>query len=293
MVWEFVSNNPRKFTHWPDPFKGMVKNIEVWACEDTWQAYIEIAGAEFLDWFWTNLVPSPVELLRKSVTGSYKCGFYLLDHLHSPLDIVWKDGSASRILAEITSPVVKGLFYLWAAETTFNALSRYSSVLYAFDMCDATKNECLLGNGHSGLGTGYTDGTSVFMTKIYDPNSWGNTADGGVNIPVRAHVSCRAVGYIQSRSCTMSGVNLYIGQGGVHLVDQYVGDIGLNETRYFVLSYEGTLDPGEIAPAIQATSTGNPLGDPLFLVTRLTVRESEQPLDKSHCWQLPGSTIAG
>ncbi len=289
MVWEFVSDNPRKFTHWPDPFKGMVKNIDVWACEGTWQAYIEIAGAEFGDWFWTNFVPSPVELLRKSVTGSYKCGFYLLDHLNSPLDIVWRDGSVSAGLAEITSPAVVGLFYLWAAETAYNALSRWSTVLYAFDMCGATRNEALSGNGSVGLGTGYTIGTCPFQTSIYDPNHWLNVADGSVNVPVRSWVSLRVVGYVQSRSCVMTGVSVFFPYGPDRLGSVSLGDFGIAEQKSFTLSFDGYLDPCEIGPAIEAISTGNPLGDPLFKVERFTTRETHDRPDKSHCWQLPGN----
>jgi len=62
------------YTHWPSPY-NFQKNIKVLACQDGWVAEIELYATAAGYFFWSNLVPSPVEITRKLFLGSYKCGF--------------------------------------------------------------------------------------------------------------------------------------------------------------------------------------------------------------------------
>jgi len=51
------------WTHWPTPINFELR-VRQLACEPTWQAKIELYATGAIWFFWTNLIPSPVEISR-------------------------------------------------------------------------------------------------------------------------------------------------------------------------------------------------------------------------------------
>jgi hypothetical protein len=147
-VWtEATSGIIEHFPGWPNPFNCGIKKLTSWQCGQ----YVEIdawlvAGC-IGKWWWSNFVPTFNELTRKLVSGSYKCGFYAGTKAKSPLDIIWEDGSASRVTGEILGPFATGLFYMWAAQTAYDALSMWTSLLYAEDAGKITDHSILIPAG--------------------------------------------------------------------------------------------------------------------------------------------------
>jgi len=158
-----------KWTHWPNPFNS-VKNITVLMCNDgVWLASIELYAELVASFFWTNFVPSPVEIFRKTFLGGYRCGFYLKIRGFSPGDLIW-GGRTTRVLAEIAHPGLVGLFYWWLASTAIAALDAWTSVVYAEESCGLTLGDCLAGSG-AGFLIVEGDGSSTGFDVIYDPSN--------------------------------------------------------------------------------------------------------------------------
>jgi len=133
------------YTHWPSPINFRYE-IEELACQNTWQARIKLYGLTAAWWFWSNLVPSPVELTRKFLLGGYKCGFYLPIRFKSPLTIFVGDEGV-EFFAEIARPVTTFFFYWWVASSLFSALDTWHTVQLLVDECKNEGWECLKANG--------------------------------------------------------------------------------------------------------------------------------------------------
>jgi len=215
------------YTHWANPFKGMVRKIDILACEEIWQAKVAMWGIAAANWFWSSFVPSPVELERKFVAGSYKCGFFLAPGLRSPLDIIWRDGKASEVLLEASSPFTKAIFYWWAAETAWSALSTYTSVIHKQHQCDLTGRETLLsaGVGTFGGGTHHVEGEAGLYTVLRDIFDRYSEAGGHVFIDEPSSVNAIAVGYMTTEGSTLHNVEIGIKYGEEVMQKAYLGTI--------------------------------------------------------------------
>lgn len=169
-VWTSMLGAYQQIPRWPSPFRGQMRRLRVLACNDGWLADIEFNGRIWGQFLWTDFIPQPTEIIRKSVTGSYKCGFYLDIEVKSPLDIIWKDESASRFLAKLAHIPVTGLFLWWASETAVDALSTWSTVALLEAQCkdpDATAS-MFLGSTFTGV-----DGPGAIAGYA---ERWGNHA---------------------------------------------------------------------------------------------------------------------
>jgi len=182
-VWNSVnqeSKNFQKYTHWPNPF-NVLKQMDVLACNPVWIARFEFYLGSAADFFWSNFVPSPVELTRKAFTGGYKCGFYIPLKVKSPIDIIGR-GNTGVIMGEILGPFTTGLFYWWAAQTAFDALNTWSSIINAQEACDEDSNSALMRGGHVSMKFA-SEGSVPFYQIVYDPNNWCNETTGFILPP--------------------------------------------------------------------------------------------------------------
>jgi len=134
-----------KWSHWPSPYNFEAR-IRVLACKEGWQAEVELYATAFAWWFYSNVVPSPVEITRKVMLGGYRCGFYTPIKIKSPLTF-FIGNKGVKFLAEVLRKPLSVLFWWWVASSIFAALDTWHTVAEAKEDCDAAKWECLLGNG--------------------------------------------------------------------------------------------------------------------------------------------------
>jgi len=257
---------------WPSPFKNAVKQIDVLACEHTWQAMIEMYFAGFGNWAWSAFVPSPVELSRKFVAGSYKCGFYILPEIASPLDIIWRDGRTSKVLAEIASPITKGLFYMWAGQTAFSFLTTWTSLIVAQEMCDANGNECLLSDGDAafGGGTHHELGDVGLYNVIYDPGNRYPALGGGPEPHEDSGVSATAAGQVVMALSTANNAAVWI-YAGKDSQRQSLGTLGPGTVTSFSVSFAGNVQAAQpIVVRFEADITGDTILPNRVQVSRFT-----------------------
>jgi len=275
-IWDDVkgaSKATQKYTHWPNPFKGMVKRIDVLACEEIWQAKVAMWGIAFANFFWSSFVPSPVELTRKFVGGAYKCGFYLIPGIPSPIDIVWRDGKASEVLLEASSPFTKALFYWWAAETAWSALSTYTSIIHKQEQCDLTGRETLLaqGIGSFGGGTHHVEGEAGLFNVLRDIYDRYSEAGGHVFVDEPSSCNAIAVGYMVAQGSTLKNVEVAIKYGEEIGTKQFLGEVGPFEAVPFsVAGAKGNFD-GTISVWFQCDVEGLTILPNYIDVTRFTV----------------------
>jgi len=171
-VWNTVKGEGKElsFWKWPNPFNA-IKRIDVMACNPNWLARVEFYTEVALEFFWTNFIPSPSEVLRNWFLGNYDCGKKAKTSLKNRLPKL--PGRDPRVVfAEFARPALTGLFYWWAAQTSINALTTFTTILNAQANCEADNNNCIMRDGYSSLG-GPAVGTPVFATLTHDPNDWG------------------------------------------------------------------------------------------------------------------------
>jgi len=253
-MWDLVTNGANDFaksgyTRWPNPFTGMVKDIDVLACQDTWQAKVTMYGGVIGNWFWSNFVPSPVEITRKTLTGSYKCGFYFLPEFGSPIDVIPGVEGAGEMLLEISSPAVELLFYIWAAETVFSGLDAWQSIIYAQAKCGLDHDECLLMDGEaSAFAGGAHFGTPNAFTEIQDRRHMYEPFGGDVSTFAPGYLRLNAVGYVVNGGCNVSE-NIVSFMAGTTILNggtcfQDLGGMGPGDKADFSLSFAGFVPAG-------------------------------------------------
>jgi len=172
--------NPLGLPSWPNPVNSMV-DFNVLACKDGWQAYIEFAAATFAATAWQTFIPNPSELFRKSLLGGYKCGFYFLPRVKTPMNLFIGEGG-TQMLAEAVSPFTRVLFWWWVATSVYSGFRAYQTVLHKSEQCENDNCECLLQNGkapYSGTGI-WTQ--ALFMQEISDTCNKYPGAGSAVNV---------------------------------------------------------------------------------------------------------------
>jgi len=302
MVWDAVGGTYRRFSRFPDPTRNMVSDIRVLACEDTFQAKITMYGEAAMHWAWSVFVPQPTEIVRKTLTGGYKCGFYLGLKVKSPIDLI--PGTVfeapniygrpflkvSEVFAEIARPAVTGLFYMWAAGSAFEALSTWQSLVYAAEMCDLQQNECLLADGIGTIATLNGIGEPNQYVVLYDPNGWHPNFSGFIHVPAACWLQVDAVGTLDMGGATATHFDVYINgipaggqQSLVHL-----GALAPGGHAEWSLSWGGFVNPTDVAVEFNCNVTAPPLAHATFVCKRFTVTESPTPR-QNPCivWQPP------
>jgi len=202
--------NSAKHGRWPDPFRNAIKKIDVLACEDTWMAEFEMWTLTIADFFWSHLVPGPFEIIRKTATGGYKCGFYFGSKWRSPIDIIWRDARTSRALGQIVRPVTTGFFYVWAAGSAIDALNTWHSLQLKQEMCEANGNETILRDASGHLITGHNEGAPVFSTVVYDPQNRATPTSTIVQFTDPCEYVAYAYGYIESQSAEVTNCRVKV-----------------------------------------------------------------------------------
>jgi len=274
--------NSFRYGRWPDPFRNMVKRIDVLACEDTWQAMFEMYAIGVGNWFWSNIVPGPWEITRKTFTGGYKCGFYFGTKWRSPLDIVWRDARTSRALGEIVRPVTTGLFYIWAAGAVWDALSTWHSMQLAMEMCDLDQNVTLQRDGGGPMGIGHNEGAPAFATVMYDPKNRAQPNNMETAYPFGfCSWKAFAVGYFISQSATFTDCRVGITVNGEQLGIVEVEDVAPFEVVAWYTEVSGQSDSVVLQPWFENTGTNGGVLKGKYECTRFscTIIPGDHPLE--------------
>jgi len=271
MSWESELGKSIKYGRWPNPFDNMIKRIDVLACEGEFLPLIEMYGIGFGNWFWTNFVPSPYEIIRKTVTGSYRCGFYGPIKLRSPLDIIWRDGRTSRVLGSILSPLTKGLFYIWGAQTLWDALQTWQTLQYAQEACDWDGNTTVLANASAPWNTENGGGSLAFATTVYDPRHRANPNICQVGASGTYKYQCYWAGTVTSQGHEVFDftVGFDTDSGQQHL--QSLGAVLPFESKSFVIEWSGVESPLSVQPYWEGTQQLNGVFPTLVQAQRFVV----------------------
>jgi len=277
VVWNAVQGRVTKYNHWPNPFKTLLKKLDVLACENRMQFAFDYVVTAFAAWAWSAFIPSPVELTRKFLSGSYKCGFYMQHGIGSPFDIIWEDKSVSRALAEITGPFVGVLNYMWMMDTAFSALQTYSSIVYFFETCAGDRYETLLRDAGAPLPPGIHNGGPVSAQLIWDPANHASLPSNSVSWLERSNIHATAFGYLKSNNHVVNSarIKLTIGIEEVAYLD--IGHMGIDEIVPYKLEYADAHDAGAIKVEISYDIEAGGITNSSIECTRFTVRQT--PID--------------
>jgi len=237
-VKEFF-NNPKR---WPDPTRGLVKRIDVLACESLLITRMEMWTLAAAVWAYGVFIPQPTEIARKILTGGYKCGFYSKRSIKSPLDIIWRDGRTSKTLGQMLRPATTGLWAMWAASSAYDALATWQTLAYKIDACDADGNETILAFGHAPFHLGDNSGAPAFYLVQYDPQERGNEANGDVFADYKVAYNAYWFGYIRAASVAVHDIKVGWSLNGVQFTQTDYGSIGPGEEVVVEASLTGVVD---------------------------------------------------
>jgi len=181
-MWDIASDiNPAsKYSHWPSPFNG-IRNMQVLACQPNMEFLVDLFMPVAANFFFTNFLPSPRELLRRSLLGPYKCGIILQPPKKSPMAIIF-GRNTQRVIVGSLAPALTVAYYMWAAGTIWEAASTWTSMIYDIERCEQDQYSGVALNG-GGEKVGPGEGAPVGWDPLFDPNNWMNPAHTGWDIP--------------------------------------------------------------------------------------------------------------
>jgi len=208
MVWDAVQHHNKHWSAWPNPFPCQIKGLRRLSCTPEFVLDVQMTARCIANFLFTTFVPSPTEVTRKSLSGSYKCGFYLPIKARSPASIIWRDPAIDRVIIGITKPVTTALFAWWAAETLHSALDTWHTLHYIEDFCDQDLNSVMLANGHANLSTDSGGGALPFWNSLYDPNHWYDGVGADVVSTDSRFWTNDAYGYLASNSYTVDNFRI-------------------------------------------------------------------------------------
>ncbi len=282
---EFKDNG---YKRWPSPFRNAPKDIKVLACQHTFQAKIKMYGLGFGAWAWSAFVPQPTEILRKTATGSYKCGFYFGLKFKSPLEFVWEEDVVFAF-AEMVRPVVTGLFYIWAAETLFSLLDQWQTMVYAMEMCDLSNGEALLAEGSGSMYFGSGQGSPGFYDVLYDHPQHYSWPGGDVEWHFTAYVQADAVGFILAGGNFVNNIRVYFARGSIEPLPgseiYETGPMNPGDVASFAISFGGREAQGTIQIVVDYDQEHTGLQHSTILVHRWTTSFREAPYSPCGNWK--------
>lgn len=255
-IWNKVKQTKyRDFSHWPNPFPS-VQEVTPMACSPNQLVLVKMWGLAALHWWFDAFVPSPTELVRKTLTGSYKCGFFLGGELPSPLDVIWEDGRTSQALMEISRPVTTALFAMWATQTAFAALDAAHTLYLAMEKCEEDQNEGVMADGAAYFASDHDIGGTPFYTTLWDPKGRAEPIDGAFGFPI-GPMSASAFGTVSCAAGFITNVRASLIAGGHSYNQQDLGGCGPGGHVSYSLSMGATmLNAGAIQVRLEITQTG-------------------------------------
>jgi hypothetical protein len=287
---EFKGWQKSNYRHFPNPFRNAVKRVRQLACEETVQAKIAMVVAGFGFWWFSNFVPQPTEIVRKTATGSYKCGFFFAPELPSPLDL-WPGPDATVAFAEMVRPFITPLFYIWATETLFSALDTWQSMVYAMDMCDIEKNETLLAEGVGDMHFQTGVGSPGFYDVLYDPLPRYSWPGGDIESHVTKVITMDAIGVILAGGAHVNNIQVYFARGSIEPLPGssiwQSGSMSPGDVATWDIEYSGLQDPGTFQIVITWDQEHTGLAASHIFVSRWTSTFHQVSRPPCHRWR-PG-----
>jgi len=271
---------PKKSSHWlkwPNPFSGIVDEVDEWSCEQVQQHLVFFRSAMLANFWWTNFTPSPIEQLRHFALGQYKCGWLLRPKLKSPIDVIWRNDQLSAVLLEIAGPFTKALFWWWATETAFAAVDQAQSLIYQKELCEANGNETLLRDGNGALPgvPGHRTGDPGLYSTMYDPQNHYPFGGSHIDNFAPANVHARAVGRFEPRGCSFSGITMWIQAGSEPPIKQSFGNVNPGEIKSWNVAWDGPLGAAPISVRFELDQGGTSVLIPTVWCDRFTVSFGE------------------
>jgi len=230
----YKSLHSNKWPKFPNPFPWTT-DIRILACEKDLLIQIENIGTMVGQWVYSTFIPQPSEIVRKFLTGKTKKGYFGLPLEFAPLDILWKSGDATKILATITSPLATGLYYLWLMQTSITALQTAQQVGLLFSGCPDNGDETLLADGLAVSFIGSGSGSLPLWTTIQDPHGRYNAP--GADMTAKGHWANMSMhGHISSQSEDIASMTVELLVDGVSFAKTEVGAMAPGTVKTFAIS---------------------------------------------------------
>jgi len=268
------------YKKWPDPTKNWAKDMQILACQHTVQSKAQFFTLGAMVFFWTTAVPQPNEIIRKTVTGGYKCGFYFGMKFPSPLEL-FLDTKTVTAFGEMLRPATTALWFMWAAGSAWDALAQWQQMMGMFEACEDLHGECLLKGGIGELYSDDPEGSPGFYTAIYDPYHHYSSPGGAITLTVPKGIQMDAWGTFSTGGTTVNWAEIYFIKGGnVPIPGSQVvrfDNLPPGSVESWSLAYSGQQNPGAFSIYIRADQDGVGLQHSKIDVERWTITTWDGP----------------
>jgi len=212
---------------WPGA-PNYVLERDIWACETGWYAYLKFSEYALLNFFWTSFIPSHVEIERKVLLGSYKCGFYFLPKFKSPLSLIIGEDGVS-VIAKFARPLTTVLFWWWAAETAWSALDTAQTILYKEQFCDDLATGFLAIDAEHIFSVDTTDGQVTGWNEEHDPDNRLSPGPGVALLPPGHYRINFSAHFVHTAGTSVSNCAIWLNVNGEVIQLQEFDDDKVNE----------------------------------------------------------------
>jgi len=284
-IWNVNSDGARAvrkawYKKWPDPTKNWAKDMKILACQHTIQARIDFFTLGAMTLFWNTSVPQPNEIFRKTVSGSYKCGFYFGMEFPSPMEL-FLDTRTVKAFGEMLRPFTTTLFFIWAAGSAWDALAQWQQMMGMIEDCDPEHGEVLLKEGTGDIYTNVMGGSPGFYTAIYDPFHHYSSPGGAIDMPTERGVQMHAWGFLSTGGGTINNCEIFFTKGGISPIpgSQVVSfsNLGPGSVVTWDLAYSGLQTAGSFQIYISGTQDHIGLAHSRIDVNRFTFTTWDKP----------------
>jgi len=247
----------------------MVKRFDTMACSPEVLVRIEMFAAGAANWFFSNFVPSPTEIVRKTATGGYKRGFYGLPKVKSPLDVIWRSGDGSKLLGRMTSSLTTGFFVMWAGSTAYEAFDTWQSLYYLTQTCEEDPNAVIFRDGRVGTHLGFNSGSPALWATVWNPQGFGNANTGHINRTGTVQYSASWYGVLTLQTQNVTGIKVGWSLNGVPtgLIDY--GDLGALQVMEVEATIQGVETGLELQPYYEFTVLSSGVNPGLLTAPRV------------------------
>jgi len=270
---------------WPNPLSFIAKDVQVLACEFTFQAQVTFYSATMFNFVWSNFIPSPIEQTRHFFLGQYKCRWLFRPKVKSPFDYIFSEARVSRVLLEIAGPITTGLFWWWATETTFAALDQAQTLLYRQDMCEAEHKECLIRDGNGALPgvPGHRIGSPGLYQVIYDPGNRYPFGGSHIDILEPANIRASAFGRFDPKGCSFHNITVWVSISGQTPIKESFPDVTNGIQTEWSVSWQGPVDICQVSITFEMDVEGASVLIPTVWSDRFTVKQvTYDPTETPH-----------
>jgi hypothetical protein len=271
----------KDFSHFPNPFP-FVKNWRVISCGPNVAMIIEMWGAFLGSFVWSQLVPTPKQLIKHGIHGDYACGIELDAEDAEPASLIWSDGNFATVALEMAGPLQEAVIAVWAVSALFEGLDLAHSLYMAVETCGGLPDQAIMGDGDTFLPSDVMRGGPNLYTTLYDPMHLCDPTPGDIRYDP-GPVTIEAFGYLSSTGHPITSFSVFFaGVPGDGARTSVTPPSGPGRTAWHIVYTFNATNGGAATVAGDIVQSGQGAFGTDFICTRFYLTQAQPAFDPTH-----------